>query len=290
MKKKILQAFTVICICILSLGTVPVSAETYGDFEYSLATDSEISITAYNGSATEIIIPSQIDGKTVVRIDVGVLAIRDTIKKVTIPESVYAIGFDAFLNCKNLEKIIVNENNNWYSSDSFGALYDKDKKILIQYPIGNNSKEFTIPNGITSIQNQAFYGCERLESITIPDSITDIGCRAFGECYNLKKVNITNLSAWCNINFEYNSYFFDFESEKEKSNPLCYGANLYINGNLAKNITILNDVMSIGNYTFYNCSSLTSVTIPDSVISIGDNACYDCLNLEKIYYKGTEED
>ena len=41
-------------------------------------------------------------------------------------------------------------------------------------------------------------------------------------------------------------------------------------------------VTSIGDWTFWNCSSLTSITIPNSVTSIGDGAFCRCSNLRSV--------
>ena len=49
-----------------------------------------------------------------------------------------------------------------------------------------------------------------------------------------------------------------------------------------KNAVIETGVTSIGDETFYNCTSLTSITIPDSVTSIGDHAFYNCASLTSI--------
>lgn len=49
----------------------------------------------------------------------------------------------------------------------------------------------TIPEGVTSIGNYAFWGCDSLKSITIPDSVTDIDNNVFGSCYSLESVTIS---------------------------------------------------------------------------------------------------
>lgn len=53
-----------------------------------------------------------------------------------------------------------------------------------------NVKEFEIPDGVTSIGNEAFYNCDSLTSVIIPDSVTSIGGYAFGDCDSLTSVVI----------------------------------------------------------------------------------------------------
>ncbi len=129
----------------------------------------------------------------------------------------------------------------------------------------------TIPNSVTSIGASAFSCCTGLVSVTIPASVTSIGDSAFLKCTDLKRVNITDLAKWCEINFNY-SY----------SNPLYYAHNLYLNDELVTDLVIPNEVTSIGQYSFYSCTSLTSVTIADSVTSIGNLAFYGCTGLSSI--------
>ena len=50
----------------------------------------------------------------------------------------------------------------------------------------------------------------------------------------------------------------------------------------ATNINISNSVISIGNYAFWECSSLQSITIPNSVTSIGNSAFWGCSSLKEI--------
>ena len=87
-------------------------------------------------------------------------------------------------------------------------------------------------------------------------------------CTGLTAVHISDLSAWCKIDFS-----------RGYSNPLFYADNLYLNGEKITNLVIPEDVTSIGDYAFCGCSGLTSVTIPNGVISIGYSAFNGCSGL-----------
>jgi len=67
-----------------------------------------------------------------------------------------------------------------------------------------------------------------------------------------------------------------------------YYYHYYIPSSL-KTVILSNNVTSIGDYAFRNCSGLTSVTIPNSVKSIGNSAFENCSGLKTVYYKGTDE-
>lgn len=124
---------------------------------------------------------------------------------------------------------------------------------------------------VTSIGIKAFAESNQFESITIPDSIGSIGEDAFWECNGLKKVYVSSIEDWCKIKFEDIS-----------SNPIVYAREIYIDGELATDITIPKGITKICDYAFVGCDTITNVVIPNSVISIGNSAFFDCSNLKNI--------
>ena len=199
---------------------------------------------------------------------------------VTIGNSVTSIGESAFSGCSGLTSIVVEAGNTVYDSrNNCNAIIETASNTLIA-----GCKTTVIPNSVTSIGNGAFYGCSDLMSVTIPNSVTSIGKRAFFGCSGLTSVFISDLAAWCNIEFQ---PFVDYEGWVEKdsdgsTNPLWYAHHLYLNGKEVKELVIPNTVTSIKDGAFSLCHGLTSVTIPNSVTSIGDIAFYGCSNLSSI--------
>ena len=148
--------------------------------------------------------------------------------------------------------------------------------------IGNNS--------VTSIGDNAFYGCSGLTSVTIPSSVTSIGSYAFDGCSSLTSITIPNsVTSIGKGAFQYCSSLTSIKVEtgnptydsRDNCNAIIETAtNMLIAG--CMNTTIPNSVTSIGNYAFYNCSSLTSITIPNSVTSIDKYAFFGCRGLTSV--------
>lgn len=208
------------------------------------------------------------------------------LKKINIPASVTEMGKYVFEECNSLpvtDNIIyadtylvkisnkslysvtgnmIKEGTRWIGEDAF---YDYD-----------NMSSIVIPEGVLKIGESAFSHCDNLSRVTIPGSLTSIGESAFYECRKITTVNITDLTAWCNINFAYcASPFSSYTTSR-----------LVLNGNEVTDLIIPDGITSIGDYTFSNCSSLKSVTIPESVTSIGYAAFQSCKNLESVTVYG----
>ena len=107
---------------------------------------------------------------------------------VVIPESVEEIGISAFGACEKLERITVDENNSFYSNDENGVLFNKDKTLLMQFPVGNVMTHYTIPDSVIIIDDYAFQLCKNLTSVTIPYSVKTIGYSAFEYCDAIEDV------------------------------------------------------------------------------------------------------
>ncbi len=267
----------------ITVGSEPTVDEPYDyllDFEYRVYSDT-VTITGYCGSSTNVIIPSYINGKKVTQIGAYSFENCTSITSVYIPKGVTNIQWDAFKGCSSL--VTINIPN---SVDSIGSGAFHGCKSL------TNIK---LPSTITTINHSAFYNCNSLKNINIPNSVKSIGSGAFSGCKSLEKVYITDLTAWCCIDFD-----------DVTSNPMCYAENLYINGKviyeiiIPDNVNIINDytfyncnslklitlhegITSIGQYSFYNCNSLTDINIPNSIKNIGASAFAECTSLEKVH-------
>ena len=255
------------------------SAETYGNFQYSVLDDGTVEITKYIGSAEKVDIPKTIDGKSVMSIGDGAFKDCTSLVNITIPDSVTWIGFSAFYGCTSLTNITM---PNSVTSIGDSAFYDCASLTSITIPnsLTNISMStfsgctsltnITIPDSIASIGEYAFYGCISLTSITIPNSVTEIGICAFSGCTSLVAINV----ATGNKNYvSVNGVLYN----KDKTTIICYPA-----GKTDKSYNIPDSVTSIGSGAFSGCESLTSITIPNSVTEIGSSAFGCCTSFTSI--------
>lgn len=167
-----------------------------------------------------------------------------------IPPTVTNIGQDAFGNTTSLTQFIVDVNNNNYSHDSYGVLFNKNKTILIQYPIGNTRTSYDIPSSVTSVTQNAFYGATALTSINIPASVTIIGENAFAYMFNVSTFTV-NAS---------NQYYYS------DTVGVLFNRNIteliqYPSGNNSTTYTIPTTVVSILSNAFINSTKLTALSI-----------------------------
>lgn len=151
--------------------------------------------------------------------------------------------------------------------------YDESLKKLLD----GSYTSYEIPNGTEKLKTDAFRSYTSLASITIPPTIKTVGSYAFKDCTSLNRVNITDLSAWCGIDFKTAESGSDISS-----NPLRTADRLYMNGTQIKDLVIPNDVTEIKPYVFYSASGFTSVVIPDSVTAIGLDAFSNCTGLKTV--------
>lgn len=196
---------------------------------------------------------------------------------VTIPESLISIGKFAFKYCDNLKAVHISDIAKWCEID-MDPNYSNPLYIAQNlYLNGELVTDLVIPEGVTSIDGYAFYGCKSITSVTIPESLIHMGQKSFYFCENLNAVYISDLVNWFEIEFGLDGWISGF------SNPLYYADNLYLDGELVTDLVIPESITSINALAMRGCKSIVSVTIHEGVTSVGANAFEFCENLENVY-------
>ncbi len=148
---------------------------------------------------------------------------------ITIPSSVETMGNAAFAYIQTLENISVETGNAHYSVTD-GALY-RDQTALVVYPAQKAGTQFTVPEGITSIDDLAFM-YSTLSNISLPSTLQSIGNWTFGVC-----VNITSLELPASITSIGENAFMGIPLQKIKVNwtdlsQVTYANNIFTGVNI----------------------------------------------------------
>lgn len=214
--------------------------------------------------AGDIVIPSSIGGSPVVsigsgafedcssltsvRIPSGVTNIEFSafrgckkLKSVTIPPSVTSIGGGAFENCISLESLTIPssvKNLGYLMLEGCSGLRTLTISSLKGEPRSRHGalRSVTIPDGVTSIESEAFRDFGGIETVTIPNGVENIGALAFYDCSGLKSVTIP--ASVTNIGHE---AFFG-----------CSGL---------ESLTIPSSVTRLAENAFSRCPKLTTVCV-----------------------------
>ncbi|MBD5244716.1 MAG: leucine-rich repeat protein [Barnesiella sp.] len=229
---------------------------SYGGKEF-VTTSIKANAFSRNGGITGVVIPNTVT-------HIGGYAFKRCyfLKSITLPTSLKIIEGEAFMNCFSLESIEIPNSVTYIGNGAFNNC--------------TSLAEVKLSNNLLKIEAYTFYGCESLTEITIPESIVSVGEYAFLGS-NIETVNISNLKAWCEIDFKINC------------NPLSSrwiygGGKLFLNGNEVTTLTIPEGLHQVKPYSFTYCSSLKSINLPPSVSEIQESAFNGCPNLENINF------
>lgn len=206
------------------------------------------------------------------------------VEKVILPPDLTSIGQYAFQSMTNLTTIEWNCKNCTISDYLTKTPFYDNRSHITTFIIGDevetipqylcyemtNLTEVEIPNSVQTIGFQSFHACSSLSTVSIGSGVTSVGGNAFYDCKALIGVYISDIAAWCSIDFG------------AISNPLIYAYNLYLNGELLEDLVIPYGVTAVKDDVFYNGQCFKSVSIPNSVTSIGNSSFYQCRNLRSV--------
>lgn len=197
-----------------------------------------------------------------------------------IPNSVTYIGSEAFFACTGLTSVTIGNSVSSIGESAFSGC--------------TGLASIDIPNSVTSIGNSAFSGCSGLNTVTIGNSVTSIGNSAFSRCTGLNSITIPNSVTSIGNQAFYNCPIqtLNYDGYGVYLNKSVFGTsivtltigdnvdtipdNAFSNCTALSTLSIGNAVRSVGASAFSGCTGLNALTIPASVTQIGDAAFNNC--------------
>lgn len=132
-------------------------------------------------------------------------------------------------DAENCAKSLLIHKTEYISID--GVLFERARLKLVSYPVGKLGNRYIVPEGITTIGDNAFADCDNLMEVTLSKSLSSIGQSAFNDCNNLREIIIPK-----NVSEIWNCAFFSCKSLKK--------------------IVFLGDARQIGSGAFYGVTAL----------------------------------
>ena len=182
-----------------------------------------------------------------------------TMIHVLIPDSVKSIGNSAFEGCTSLLSVSIPD-----SVESIGesAFY---RCTSLGYAYLPNNEKYTV------IESSLFRGCKWLTEIVIPPQLLEIKEGAFENCSSLISVELPN----------------SIEKLGDEYGPVAYGSGgVFQNCTLLQEVNIPKNLQFLGAYTFFGCSTIDNIRIPKNITKTGYYGTFfaECDSLEHITF------
>ncbi len=252
-----------------------------GDWTYTSYENGTCTLDAYNGSDTNVTIPSTVDEYTVTSIDSYLFQNNEQIESVVIPGTIEEIQ-EAFINCKNLSSVTFSDGTSKIGMYSFEncanlktVILPQTLKTIEHYAFHDCDAlgSITIPNGTETIDYGAFYSCDVLTTVDLPDSIWTLGDGAFGYCPRLASIHYP-------LNWTEGGAAFEgctgLKTITFPAGLTSIRSNAFQDADGLEDITLPDTVETIGQYAFASCDNLKTVTLPDAVETIESDTFSDC--------------
>lgn len=304
--KKILLgavAFAVTAIvCALTAG-----AEKAGDYQISATGVDTATITSYSGSATNLTIPSKLNGMKITQIDFNAFSGNKKLTKVTIPDTVTTIGNSAFEDCTSLASVDIPSSVTGIGMAAFDntKILNNQSKASAQYIgkwlISADTESLSVKVGTVGIADYACFFNENLTTLKLPSGLKYIGICSFGLCTNLSSANIpatvekigvvafdgSEIAQYQldNSDIAYIDKWVVAANDEVRSADIAAGtvgiADYVFSDTSLDKVTLPSSLKYIGECAFMRCG-LWTVTVPAGVIDIGMGAFAQCNNLSTV--------
>ena len=269
MKRLALFICTLLCANVLLAQTEFI----VGNLKYYVTSSNptEVSVSAADTTITTANIPATVsyDGTTYNVTYIGIHAFEDcsSLTSVTIGNRVTSIGDWAFSNCSSLTSVTIGN----------GVTSIGDKAFL--GCISLTSVTFEDNSNLTSIGGRAFYNCSSLTSIDIPNSVTSVNYWAFRNCSSLTSIIIPN-----SVTYIGEEAFIGCSSLTSVSLDMSsIPANLFPQSTALQNLTLGENVTSIGSGAFSSSSFLQNVTcLATTPPTLADNTVFPYPNIASL--------
>ena len=200
------------------------------------------------------------------------------------------IGARAFYNCENLDVTIEDGlaigENAFYGCGNIGMVTDTKPSYALDAGdtfYGCDGLTVFIPEGTTTIAEEAFKSCEVIKEVVTPNSVTEIQPKAFMDCSRLKKATIVSNSATeFTLRMGIFSQCYNLEEVALPNSIRVINAFTFYKNYKLRSINMPDNLIRIETGAFFQCNSLTNITLPSGVQYLRTQAFYDCRGLKTI--------